>query len=394
MPQGVLLDGFIIRGGNANEPREDTQEQRHNRDGGGVLVEGDRVTVQNCIFEYNAAFRTGGGLVLAGDENIVKDCRFTNNISQRNGGGLTLLANGSKVSCCVFERNHAAFGGGLDLGGHASLAVDCRFIMNQAENGGAVFGGQDDSVSLLFCTFYNNRAARCGGAWYQQYTRAMNAQNCLFVKNTADESGGAIHNHGYRGRAHLEGCGFIGNSAKYTGGALSYKDGIINAVNCSFVDNGISGDPRDQAIVGGIHQEVRDPNTESDTALILSNCILWGNTDHRHHGEQAQLQALNTQINNCCIQGWTGRLGGSENHGDDPMFIDLPGPDGILGTPDDDLRLSPESPCIDRGDIKFLGPDVVDMDQDKDVTEPIPFDLGKKPRILNGNVDVGAHESG
>jgi hypothetical protein len=219
----------------------------------------------------------------------------------------------------------------------------------------------------------------------------VKAQNCLFVNNRAGISGGAFHSQGYRGRVYLEGCGFICNYALRNGGAFSYQDSKIKAVNCSFVYNRISGDPRDQVIVGGIHHEVRDPN--NDTALVLSNCILWGNRDHRHHGEQAQLQALNMQINNCCIQGWTGRLGGINNHGDDPLFMKLPGPDGILGTQDDDLRLSLESPCIDRGDTSFLGLDKVDMDHDRDVNEPIPLDLRQQSRVFGSTVDIGSCEA-
>jgi hypothetical protein len=391
MPQGVLLDGFTIRGGNASETRDDTRKQECNRDGGGAFVEGDQVTVQNCVFEHNAAFHSGGGLSLGGSENLVQDCEFRNNVSRTIGGGLSLYANASRVSRCLFESNRAELGGGLGLGGHDSLVVDCQFVMNEAEEGGAVFGGQDDSIALLFCTFYRNRAVRDGGAWFQRYTRAMRAQNCLFVNNSADQSGGALVSHGYRGRAYLEGCGFIGNSAVRSGGALMYRDSKINAVNCSFVYNRISGDPRDQGFVGGIYHNVRDPN--NDTALVLSNCILWGNTDHRYRGEQAQLQALSMQINNCCIQGWTGRLGGSDNRGDDPLFTNLSGQDGILGTPDDDLRLSAESPCINRGDTRFMGLDFVDMDQDEDVNEPIPLDLRRQTRVLGSTVDIGTCEA-
>ena len=64
------------------------------------------------------------------------------------------------------------------------------------------------------------------------------------------------------------------------------------------------------------------------------------------------------------------------------MFTNLPGPDGILGTPDDDLCLNPESPCINRGDTKFLGLDVVNMDRDGDANEPILLDLRQDARVL------------
>jgi len=36
---------------------------------------------------------------------------------------------------------------------------------------------------------------------------------------------------------------------------------------------------------------------------------------------------------------------------------------------------------------------VADVDQDGDLTEPLPLDLDRTPRI-NGTVDMGAYESG
>ncbi len=50
------------------------------------------------------------------------------------------------------------------------------------------------------------------------------------------------------------------------------------------------------------------------------------------------------------------------------------------GTEDDDLRLLPDSPCIDTGD-----PDVL-PDQNE-------TDLDGNPRVVNDRVDMGAYES-
>ncbi|MFC1761006.1 choice-of-anchor Q domain-containing protein, partial [Planctomycetota bacterium] len=389
IPQDVLLDGFIISGGNASENREDTQEQRRNQGGGGAMINTSRITLQNCVFMYNAAFASGGGLSLGGNGNIVQNCRFIGN-SSSDGGGMSLRGNDSRVSSCVFERNQAERGGGLSLGSSNSIVVDCQFTMNKATNGGAIFGGQDEGIALLHCLFVRNHALQEGGAWAQSYTRMMSAQNCLFVDNSAGQFGGGLASHGYRGRANLEGCGFVGNSAVFNGGAIMYMDSKIRAINCSFVYNVISGDVRDKGSVGGIYHKIKDPN--NDTALVLSNCILWGNSDHRAVGERAQLEALNIQVNNSCIEGWTGRLGGVGNFGDDPQFADLLGVDGVLGTLDDQLHLRPTSPCIDRGDSNYLGKDLADMNQDEDANEPTPFDLRGFTRVFGPAVDIGACE--
>ena len=76
------------------------------------------------------------------------------------------------------------------------------------------------------------------------------------------------------------------------------------------------------------------------------------------------------------------------------MFVDADGADNEIGTEDDDLRLSSDSPCINAGDNSVIPADTFDLDGDGDPNEPIPFDIEGKPRILNETVDVGAFESG
>jgi hypothetical protein len=62
------------------------------------------------------------------------------------------------------------------------------------------------------------------------------------------------------------------------------------------------------------------------------------------------------------------------------MFVDAGGPDGIPGTEDDDLRLSPGSPCINTGDPGFVpGPNETDLDGN--------------PRLQGCRIDMGAWEA-
>jgi hypothetical protein len=102
--------------------------------------------------------------------------------------------------------------------------------------------------------------------------------------------------------------------------------------------------------------------------------------------------SVNLEIQNSCIQGWTGSLGGVGNHGSDPRFVDADGLDDIYGTADDDVRLRPNSLCIDSADRALLPPDTYDIDEDGDVNEPLPIDLDGLPRVVGSSLDAGAYE--
>ena len=64
----------------------------------------------------------------------------------------------------------------------------------------------------------------------------------------------------------------------------------------------------------------------------------------------------------------------------------------MAGAEHDDLRLGPNSPCIDSGDNSTLPSDLADLDGDGDTDELIPLDLAGAPRVVNDAVDMGAYE--
>jgi hypothetical protein len=114
-------------------------------------------------------------------------------------------------------------------------------------------------------------------------------------------------------------------------------------------------------------------------------------------GESAQIsyEAGMPIVSYCCIQGWTGDLGGLGNMGDDPLFVDLE---------DGDLHLSDGSACIDAAYNGAVPADVFDLDGDGDTAEPLPFDVDGNARFVDDPytddtgdgtppiVDMGAHE--
>jgi len=184
----------------------------------------------------------------------------------------------------------------------------------------------------------------------------------------------------------LANCIFVGNSAEEGGGGMSNfpgKHGPSHAklTNCIFIANSARKN------IGGFF-------SRGEKSSTLSNCILWSNTDRDSSLESAQVYCEGAVINNCCVQGWSGKLGGTGNFGVNPLFVDPDGADNKIGTEDDNLRLKAGSPCINAGDNAAVPADALDLDNDGDTDEPIPFDIEGKPRILNGTVDVGAYESG
>ena len=163
----------------------------------------------------------------------------------------------------------------------------------------------------------------------------------------------------------------------------------LTLVNCTFSGNSAENNG------GGLYNDSSSPT--------VTNCILWGNTDAGGTDESAQVHGGTPTVNYCCIQGWTGSLGGTGNIDANPGFVRDPndGGDGWgVGGNDDfgDLHIVPGSPCIDAGDGGALPADTADLDGDGNTAEQVPWDLDSDPRVIDGDsddiaeVDMGSDE--
>lgn len=228
---------------------------------------------------------------------------------------------------------------------------------------------------------------RGGGLWIEN--GAPTIRNCLIVGNEALNGGGVSLSNT---AARLVNCALSGNAASENGGGVWFMGGAPELINCTLAGNSATGDG------GGLWTD--------SAAAALTSCILWGNGDQNGSGELAQVfvSAGGVAVNYTCIQGLTGGLGGTGNLGGDPLFVNAAGLDGVVGTPDDNLRLAAGSPCIDAGDSLALPADADDLDADSDTAEGVPIDLAGRPRRVDdpatadtGNgpppvVDLGAYE--
>ncbi len=345
----AVLDGFTITAGNANGSFPFDA-------GGGMRNDHASPAITDCVFTGNAG--TWGAAV----ENYVDsnpritNCTFVRNRASLRGGALSNNDSNPVVRNCTFTENHGAqaVGAVFNVVGSVPVFIDCRFIANSAAQwGGAMQNADQSQVSLINCWFLANAAGTNGGA-IDNYKSTLTLTNCLFSGNRGSQSGGAIFTLG-GSVATLNNCTFYGNSTGWNGGGLA--------------------------------------NDYMSTAT-LNNCVFWQNSDSGGFDETGQVWTEGGPLafNHNCIQGWTGSMGGAGNIGQDPLFADPPGADGIQGTIDDDLRLSHGSPCIDGGDDLAVPLDVFDLDGDGDTAEATPFDLASQFRTVGDRVDMGALE--
>jgi len=325
-----VLDGFTITGGNS-------------QNGGGMLNEQSSPTVRNCAFTNNIANNRGGGMANIDSDPIVSDCVFENN-SAGNGGGIGGDHASPTVTNCVFRANTAtSFGGGMhNQFTNSAEITDCQFIANVASvDGGGMANLDGASPTVRNTQFLGNEAGEWGGGATNHNFTQPTYINCIFVGNSAEHGGAmtAVHDDAPQ----LIHCTLYGNTATDSGGGLWV-----------FMWGGFLPDP--PPVVGSIFW-ANQPDQIDDSIHV------------------AEISFTNIQ------GGWPG-----ENNFDvDPQLVNPAGPDGVLGTEDDNVRLQTDSPAIDAGDNDGV-PDEIDTD------------LDGNPRIVDGDddgnaiVDLGAFE--
>ena len=289
---GVILDGFTIKGGNAETS-----------DGGGFYGAVGSVTVQNCIFENNYA-KYGGA------------------VNWSHSGGTSTTTANFTVKGCTFRNNQGLYGGGIAFrlfdGVTTALIENCLFENNYANKGGAFYclaGGSGVTYTVLNntikgCTFKTNSASYGGAMTFTNTSLVNNVVNCKLVSNTATY-GGAIYETS--GPHFFTNCLIAKNSATY-GGAVETPE-TAKFINCTFSSN-----------TGTFGTCFRS----ATTATTLTNCILWNQT--------APIDNASAVVNYCDVQG--GWATGTGNINTDPLFTDVAM---------DDYRLQTASPCRNVG---------------------------------------------
>ncbi|OQY43441.1 MAG: hypothetical protein B6242_14650 [Anaerolineaceae bacterium 4572_78] len=283
--------------------------------------------------------KVGAGMFNKDGHPTVRNIIFTDNYAYYNGGGMA-NTNGSMptIENVIFSDNSTT-----------------------QYNGGGLYNHYSHPT-LKYITFQNNTASS-GGGLYNYYSNPQ-FSHVTFYGNSA-VSGGAIYN--YVSQPTFSHMVLSGNTAN-VGGGIYNNNGKITLYQSALSSNSATSNGDDIYDVNG--------------HIMLDNTILWGNITPVYTSVNSVITSNNTIIQ-------SGQFGGTDT---DPLFIDSDGEDNVLGTPDDNLRLSDKSPAIDMGDTASLPADFADIDNDNNQTEQVPFDLDNNPRISGDFVDVGAYE--
>jgi hypothetical protein len=161
----AILDGFTVRGGNANAA---TPNDR----GGGLLMQAaSNGTIRNCKVIANRCNFGGGAGYINGSSPAFADTTFQGNLGGSFGGAFDMASNcNPSFNRCQIISNSAQRAGGIEVFGNSAPTIrNCLFRSNTATgagSGGAMFIASSSNPVIRDCTFVGNStsvAATGGG---------------------------------------------------------------------------------------------------------------------------------------------------------------------------------------------------------------------------------------
>ena len=361
----AILDGFTITAGNANGSHP-------NDYGGGMFNDSGSPTVTNCTFSGNVADAGGGMNNFNGSSPTLSNCTFSGNVG-RYGGGMFNYYSSPTLTNCTFSGNSSGrYGGGMYSKAGSPTVTNCTFSGNSA---GSVAGGTVN-VNNSEPNVIEPMFIYCTGGGMCNENSSPTVTNCTFSGNSTGQFGGGMYNQG--NSPAIVNCTFSGNSAVAGGGGMANNiSSNPTLTNCAFSGNS------DDKNGGGMYNF-------NDSSPTVTNCIFWGDT------APTGPEIYNYDIYSTAIVSYSDiedGYGGTGNINAAPCFVDADGPDDVIGTEDDNLRLLAGSLCIDAGDNTAVpGGVTTDLDGNpRFVDDPDTTDTGNPPGA-DAIVDMGAYE--
>jgi len=327
----ALLDGFTIKGGNANVSGP------HDRAGG--------------MYSYNTA-------------PIITNVTFLNNAA-RHGGGMWIYKNAPTLTNVAFLSNYATVNcGGLFNQSTSNQSInDAIFQSNYSVQDGGGMANNSSSPTITNIVFRMNSAGNDGGGMVNYYSSSPTIINATFQMNSAPGRGGGMYNSDHSSPTIIN-AEFSSNSGGYGGGLFNYLSSNPVFTNATFSGN--NGTLRG----GGVY-------CFNSCSPTFKNCIIWGNTTTPGiNGQQFGLDGGTTTLNFCCYANETNdvtlyhtgdTIATNNNITNNPKFVD----------PKGDFTIHGNSPCVNTGNSDYNSES---------------YDIRGEARIQNSTIDMGAYE--
>ncbi|MEL6796553.1 MAG: choice-of-anchor Q domain-containing protein, partial [Planctomycetota bacterium] len=371
--QNSALSGGAIAGGEGVHVKVTHSVFTRGNASGPGAIDADFVSIDESEFVDN--FGGSSGAIRVRVDGLVSTTSFRDNFGVQVGA--VDIREDIDIVDCEFISNVGNFGGAVRSQGRGTIARS-RFELNQAEDGGAIFGPAVVSASVL--SF--NRAARFGGAAFGLDTFAESTAD----NNTAEVAGGGLYDtqlitdavvrENLAPEAPGVWVGERGSDIRRSQLASASDQTVrveANAAPATIADSLIVGGVRARsgAFVELIRStSVRGANStgnildvDATSALVAESTVIDGGGIELMTGATVLLIQSHLSAG---LDAVTGDATGLEVFGelsqDAPGFVSPAGTDDNPATwPDNDYRLRPRSPLIDRGFALGIAQDATDI---------------------------------
>ncbi len=167
--------------------------------------------------------------------------------------------------------------------------ASCRFVGNTAQDGGGAVYSEGSAGSINNCTFYSNRASNGGAIKIKSASHnedLVHVQNCIFGKNSASSSGGALSLEGLSTSISTsklsDNMGSLGSALYFAGASKA-----LTMTNCNISGNNEQRDKLESSLVQVIL-------VFGSSRVIASDVKFYNNT-----GTVLYLADTKVEINNC-----------------------------------------------------------------------------------------------
>ncbi|KAL3155629.1 hypothetical protein ABBQ38_010826 [Trebouxia sp. C0009 RCD-2024] len=211
--------------------------------GAGLFVSDVELSlVAHCNFEYNVGAQGAGLSLEACFATIVFECNFNQNTAQQGGAvAITGSGQGLLVTQSEFTNNQAEYGGAIYGGAGATINVGRFSDIHDnfaGTDGAGIACASCQSLKFWSCWVDSNQAYGQGGACSCVDCNYVEADGARFTNNRANNGGAfsLLGTQSYQRQAIFYYNKFSGNNASTDGGALSLN-GATNWLQFNSFDN-------------------------------------------------------------------------------------------------------------------------------------------------------------